>query len=68
MCAYFGERKAIPFSVMLGLIMWARPDGVVFIIAVVLDYLLVRFYSKEKIISNYSLTMDLKRIALVLSE
>lgn len=66
LCAYFyRERKAIPFSVMLGLIMWARPDGVVFIIAVILDYLLVRFYSKEENYLKLFTDTDLKRIALV---
>jgi len=66
LCAYFyRERKAVPFAVMLGLIMWTRPDGVVFIIAVIIDYMLVRIYSKEEIYLRLFSDTELKKIAII---
>ena len=47
-CVYFyKKRKPIPFAVLLGLILWGRPDGVVFIVALILDYMLVVQFSKN---------------------
>lgn len=66
LCAYFyRERKAVPFAVMLGLIMWTRPDGIVFIIAVIIDYILVRIYSKEEIYLTLFSNNDIKKIVLI---
>ena len=47
-CAYFyKKRSAVPFAIFLGLILWGRPDGVAFIGAIVVDYFLVRYFSKK---------------------
>jgi len=47
-CVYFyKERKAVPFAVFLGLILWSRPDGVVFIGALAVDYFVVKQFSKS---------------------
>jgi tetratricopeptide (TPR) repeat protein len=48
MCAYYyKKRNAVPFAIFLGLILWGRPDGVAFIGAVALDYILVSSFSKK---------------------
>lgn len=48
--AYFYKtRNAVPLGITLGLILWTRPDGVAFIAAVILDYILVRIYSKNEL-------------------
>ncbi|MEP7146904.1 MAG: hypothetical protein ABI792_07830 [bacterium] len=66
LCSYFYKtRKAIPFAVLLGLVMWARPDGVAFIFAVAVDYLLVKIYSKDRISSNLFSDKDLKKISVI---
>ncbi len=43
---FYKKRQAIPFAIFLGLIMWGRPDGLLFIFALVIDYLLAKFFSK----------------------
>lgn len=43
---FYKKRKAVPFAIFLGLIMWGRPDGVTFIGALVVDYLLARYFAK----------------------
>jgi hypothetical protein len=43
---FYKKRKAVPFAVFLGLILWGRPDGVIFIIAVALDYFIANYFSK----------------------
>ncbi|MCX6165634.1 MAG: hypothetical protein NTU73_12370 [Ignavibacteriae bacterium] len=43
---FYKKRKAIPFAIFLGLILWGRPDGVTFIGALVIDYLLARYFAK----------------------
>ena len=68
LCAYFyRERKAIPFAVMLGLIMWTRPDGIVFIIAIVLDYFLVKMYSTKDVRLELFNGDELKKIVIIFS-
>lgn len=66
LCAYFyRKRSAVPFAVMLGLIMWTRPDGVAFIFALIVDYILVRIYSKNQINMLLFTSTDLKKIAII---
>ena len=43
---FYRQRKVVPFAVFLGLIMWGRPDGLTFIGALALDYLLARYFAK----------------------
>lgn len=43
---FYKKRKVIPFAIFLGLILWGRPDGVAFIGAIIVDYLLVRYFAK----------------------
>ena len=66
LCAYFyRERKAVPFAVMLGLIMWTRPDGVAFIGAIIIDYALVRIYFQNKLNLKLFSEGDLKKIGII---
>lgn len=44
---FYKKRKVIPFAIFLGLIMWGRPDGLIFICAIVLDYLVAKHFSKS---------------------
>lgn len=44
---FYRIRKPVPFAVMLGLIFWTRPDGIAFVAAVIIDYLL-QVYLKQK--------------------
>ncbi len=46
---FYKKRMALPLGTMLGLLLWTRPDGVAFIAALVIDYALVRVYSKDQI-------------------
>ncbi|MFA5404846.1 MAG: hypothetical protein WC358_07930 [Ignavibacteria bacterium] len=52
---FYKKRKAIPFAIFLGLIMWGRPDGVTFIGALAVDYFLARYFAKtDKSITLFS--------------
>lgn len=47
-CVYFyKQRKAIPFAIFLGLILWGRPDGLVFIAALAVDYIFAKSFSMQ---------------------
>ncbi|MEO6696055.1 MAG: hypothetical protein ABIY50_03935 [Ignavibacteria bacterium] len=66
LCSYFYRlRKAVPFAVMLGLVMWARPDGVAFIAAIFIDYAALRIYSKEQLNLKQFTVADLKKIGII---
>jgi tetratricopeptide (TPR) repeat protein len=46
-CAYFyRQRQAVPFAIFTGLIIWTRPDGIAFIGALAVDYLILQYYIK----------------------
>lgn len=65
-CAYFYRRRsAIPFAVFLGLVLWGRPDGIMFIGALAVDYVLVRQFSKpDKSIKLFS-KQDFIKIGII---
>lgn len=66
LCAYFyKKRNPVPFAVTFGLIIWARPDGIVFIIAVLIDYILVLIYSKRLSDSMLFSKKDLMKITFI---
>ncbi len=65
-CVYFyKKRKVIPFAVFLGLILWGRPDGVVFICVLILDYLMVIQFSKNDKTLNIFSKNDLIKIGII---
>jgi tetratricopeptide (TPR) repeat protein len=43
---FYKKRMAVPFAIFFGLILWGRPDGVTFMGAVAVDYLLARYFAK----------------------
>lgn len=44
-CAYyFKVKNALPFAITAGLILWIRPDGIAFIAALVITYLVEMFF------------------------
>ncbi len=66
LCSYlYKTRRAVPFAVMLGLVIWARPDGAIFIIAVIIDYIMVLIYSGSNSALKLFSGNDLKKIALI---
>jgi tetratricopeptide (TPR) repeat protein len=66
LCSYFyKKRNAVPFAVTLGLILWTRPDGIVFIIAVVIDYILNLVYSRSQFGLTFFSNKELKKIAII---
>lgn len=44
---FYKKRQAVPFAVFFGLVMWGRPDGLVFICAIALDYFIANYFSKS---------------------
>ncbi len=66
LCIYFyKKRSAVPFAIMLGLILWTRPDGVAFIAALIIDYILVIYYSKDHSDLILFSGSELKKILLI---
>ena len=65
-CVYFyKERKAVPFAVFLGLILWSRPDGVVFIGALTVDYFVAKQFSKSNKDLKLFTTSDYTKILII---
>lgn len=66
LCSYFYKiRKAVPFAVTLGLIVWIRPDGIAFIPAVILTYILEKYYySRNKELKFFD-NFELKKIVYI---
>jgi hypothetical protein len=63
-CAYYyRQRKAIPFAVFLGLIIWTRPDGIAFIGALAVDYFIFIKFSQKK--ENLFTKNDFAKIGIV---
>lgn len=44
----YKSRKAVPLGIVLGLLIWTRPDGLAFIAALILDQIYIRWIVKEK--------------------
>lgn len=64
--AYFYKtRNAIPFGITLGLIIWTRPDGFVFVAAVIIDYVIVRLYSKNQLKLILFSEKEIKQIVMI---
>lgn len=60
---YYRQRKAVPFAVFLGLIMWGRPDGITFIGALIIDYFVFKKFSGKK--ENLFSKNDLLKIGII---
>ncbi|MFI5145183.1 MAG: tetratricopeptide repeat protein, partial [Ignavibacteria bacterium] len=46
-CYFYVKRKAVFTGISLGLTLWARPDAMAFIAAIVIDYLVFLYFKKE---------------------
>lgn len=67
-CSYFYKiRNAVPFAITLGLIIWCRPDGIVFILAVLLTYIIEKYYYKKTSDSKSFDSSELKSIIYISS-
>jgi hypothetical protein len=44
----YKSKKAVPLGIVLGLLIWTRPDGIAFIAALILDQIYIRWIVKEK--------------------
>ncbi len=63
-CAYYyRKRKAIPFAVFFGMILWTRPDGVAFMGALAVDYFLYYKFSGNK--DNLFTKNDFLKIGII---
>ncbi len=61
---FYKKRMALPLGTMLGLLLWTRPDGVAFIGAIIIDYALVRTYSKNQLDLQLFTGKDFRKIIL----
>ena len=61
---FYQKRMALPLGTMLGLLLWTRPDGVAFIGAIIIDYALIRTYSKNQLDLQLFTGKDFRKIIL----
>lgn len=61
---FYKKRMALPLGTMLGLLLWTRPDGVAFIGAIIIDYALIRTYSKNQLDLQLFTGKDFRKIIL----
>lgn len=61
---FYRKRMALPLGIMLGLLLWTRPDGIAFIGALIFDYALVKSYSKNQLDLQLFTGKDYRKIAL----
>jgi tetratricopeptide (TPR) repeat protein len=52
---YYFKRKAVISGLMLGLTMWARPDAVAFIFAIIVDYFIFLYFKRKSGEENRSI-------------
>ncbi len=45
---FYKSKKLVPLGIVLGLLIWTRPDGIAFIAALILDYIYTRWFIKDK--------------------
>ena len=62
---FYRKRNVIPFAVFLGLILWTRPDGVAFIAALFIDYLILyKLANKDKTVILFSKQQIIKILVI----
>lgn len=66
---FYRTSKAVPLALSLGLTIWTRPEGALFILAIIADYISCRFYLKvnSKTGSEKFNGREKKQIAFILS-
>jgi len=58
---FYYKRNAIGFGVMIGLVMWARPDGIAFFAALIIDYFLFQYFAKSSTDKNNAISAFTKK-------
>lgn len=64
---FYRQKKVIPFGIFLSLIMWTRPDGVAFIGALAVDYMLQNHLSKSDTTIKLFTKQDFIKIGVIAS-
>lgn len=64
---FYRKKKAVPFGIFLSLIMWTRPDGVAFIGALAVDYMLQKYLSKSDTTLKLFSKQDFVKISIIAS-
>lgn len=62
---FYRKRDVIPFGIFLSLIMWTRPDGVAFIGALAVDYMLLNHLSKSNTAIKLFTKQDFIKIGVI---
>ena len=62
---YYKKRNVVPFAVFLGLVLWGRPDGIAFIGALAVDYLISVYFSKSDKTIKLFTKKDLIKIGMI---
>lgn len=58
---FYQRRKAVHLGIFLGLILWGRPDGLVFILALTVDYIILIYIKKKSAKSNAEVSLFSKK-------
>jgi tetratricopeptide (TPR) repeat protein len=64
---YYLQRKALMFSILIGLMIWCRPDGLAFIATIIFDYALFRYLKTKNPDKNNELNFFPKKSFLVIA-
>lgn len=61
---FYRKRMALQLGICLGLLLWTRPDGIAFIAALVIDYILIRRVFSDQLDVPLFTTKELRKLAL----
>ncbi len=64
---YYLQRKVIIFSILIGLIIWCRPDALAFIAAIIIDYALLIYLKSKNPDRNTELKLFPKKSFLIIT-
>ncbi|MFA5011494.1 MAG: hypothetical protein WC644_06020 [Ignavibacteria bacterium] len=62
---FYRQKKTVPFGIFLSLIMWTRPDGIAFIGALAVDYLLQKQLSKSDTTIKLFTKQDFTKVGVI---
>ncbi len=61
---FYRKRMALQLGICLGLLLWTRPDGIAFIAALVIDYILIRRVFSDQLDVPLFTAKELRKLAL----
>ncbi|MFA7359541.1 MAG: hypothetical protein WC139_00745 [Candidatus Kapaibacterium sp.] len=64
---FYRQKKVIPFGIFLSLIMWTRPDGIAFIGALAVDFMIQKHLSKSDVTIKIFTKQDFIKIGVIAS-